>query len=209
MQEPDLRALWAQGDAEAHNYYERVAPHLEEWAKQRSHDLMARLKRTTLYEMLVSVVLISAFFLYIQPGSPAFVPMVITFSALVVFSSAWYLQIIRKLRGLQGLDTVKSVSGRVDVLRRFIRNLRIYLVVVTPFAQAFGMWLYLVHTIPPEEAMPEITSSVIVAIPVGICLIFLIEHLYIRKLYLPILRAYEEVYAKLTQPEESKSTAGE
>ncbi|HAA14083.1 MAG TPA: hypothetical protein DCE41_21275 [Cytophagales bacterium] len=209
MQEPDLRALWAQGDAEAQTYYERVAPHIEEWAKQRSHDLMAKLKRTALYEMIASVLMIAAFVLYIRPDSPAFIPMVVVFSAIMLFAVVWYWQILKKLRGLQGKSTVESVKRRTEILRRSIRNLQIYMVTITPFALAFGMWMYTVDAeVPAGEESAPWWIYVLVGIPMSVLYIFMIDRLYIRKVYTPILRGYEEVYAKLTQPEEPEIAEG-
>lgn len=199
MQEHDLLGLWSQGDAEAKSHYERVAPHIEEWAKLRSRDLFVKLRRLVLLELLGIACITIVFFTWIDSSSPSFWPMVIIFTVVAVLSLAWYIHVNHKLSVLQALPTLDSVSGRASILKKFIRRMRIVLFAGTPLAYFLGSYLQWLED--QDASNIELIVTSLISLPIMGFLIWFMDRIYIKKVYLPVLFGYEEVLRRLTENE--------
>ena len=205
MQDHDLQGLWHQGDAKAQEFYKRVASQVETWAKQRSQDLLSKLRRFLLIELWASVAIVLVILVaqYREINSQ-FYAFVVLFVIVLTISFWWYLRVLHKMAVLNSLPTLESVKGRVQILGQFIRHLRTFMYVGIPFGFFAGAFLqHLGQPAKPDEQWwVYYVVMILIGVPVVILILWLFNRLYINRLYTPILRGYEEVLAKLEAPVE-------
>ena len=192
-----MKALWVQGDSEAQSYYQQVAAKLEGWAKKQSHDLLTRLKRIFLAEFMVAIVIVVAVLANWESDSEAFIPIVILFCVVLLLSGLWYLSLIRRMQSLQTKATVEALGGKIDILARFIRRVRILNWVLTPIGYGYGMWAAMLEDPTEDPTLEGLLLRFGISIPLVVGLLYVFDRFYIRKVYVKVLNGYRALYERL------------
>ncbi|MEM7513491.1 MAG: hypothetical protein AAF388_21365 [Bacteroidota bacterium] len=141
MKEFDLDHIWKEADADADQYYQQIAPELEEKAQKQSTNILNRVQRALWVEIVGSVFAAAYFFISISLPIHLKVILEIIMIAIIGFLLYYSFRFRRLLKDLQLRPSLEVLEVHLEVLTKFIRQMKLYYIIGIPLGFLLGMTL--------------------------------------------------------------------
>lgn len=200
MKEFDLDHIWKEADADADQYYQQIAPELEEKAKKQSRNILQRVHRTIWFEFIAS--LFAGGFFFLAFSLPVW--FILLLGSLILSTLgflAYYLVTIRRLlKDIQLRPSLEVIEIHLEVLNSFIRQMKLFYAVGIPFG--FFTGLLIPSFLDGELVMSmdkalALGGTAIIGIPILYLLVKLTNEKYVYYLYTRKRDELQEVYDQL------------
>lgn len=204
MSELDLNSIWNSDRDEANSHYQSLSD-VEKMAKQKSENILNKIRRTILVESIISTVIVGAmavvFYLMDIWVFAVFMVFIIPVSIL---SYRLYRNYARNLNDVNQLKVTESISAYVRLTKKYLNKVKFYIYYVLPIGYITGL---AVGTLSNSdiEATREIIERLGLGLAIGVPLvgfmIWFFNRKYIKWLYGKHYKALKEVLENLEKEE--------
>ena len=138
MEEIDLRDIWKDSDEQAKSYYQSIEPEVLEMARKKSKGILNKLKRNTIGDFSVGIILWIFFFYYFWDHQ-YFWLMAGTLLIVTILSIIPAYKFIKKLQAVPSQNVVGSIQGYHEVLSTELKKTKAKLVYILPVFFIVGL----------------------------------------------------------------------
>ncbi len=181
MDEFNLDNVWKDSDNQAEKYYKSIEEEVELMARKSSHSILTKLKKTILWEWIVSVLML----LILLPISyytyaPHFSLRVIL--CVIVCIAVWipYQKMLKKIKITPTQNILGCIESYIEILEHFIKQIKTLMWVFFPIALVVGFFPY-------SKNINEISGSFALTMGAVLIIIFALVYWFLVKIYIPKL----------------------
>lgn len=109
--------------------------------ERRSHDVLLRIKRNIILELIASVLLSIIFSIYFRNDNLAFSLCVLVFSIILGFTFMIYLTYLKRIKGINEESILDSLLKKEEVLQNYVKRLKWYIIIISGPSIYFGALL--------------------------------------------------------------------
>lgn len=196
MNDNELMDWWNQDKANEQAIWERKKEQLQTIANSKSNDIFKRIERNIILESLVSVVLLAllSYVFYREFNQLWFA---VALAVIVAFGFVIYGKYLYQIKSIQEVKVVDSLNLKINILKKYIYQLKLYNYVFTPIGFVIGLLV----KVPEDELALEAWFWLIgISVPILGFVLWLMGK-YIYKMYGRHLESIQAIYTDLTQTE--------
>ena len=138
MDEIDLKDIWKDSDQQAKSYYQSIEPEVLEMARKKSKGVLNKLKRNTIGDFSVGIILWVFFFYYFWDHQYFWLMAGTLFTATMVSIIPAY-KFFNKLKAVPTHDVVNSIKGYHEVLSAELKKTKTKVVFMVPIFFIVGL----------------------------------------------------------------------
>lgn len=194
MEERDLREIWKGSEHGAESYYREIQDNVLKKARKRSHSIFARVHRTMIIEMVLSVIVAVVFPFVFWEHPVYFIIVAVIMAGALLLSIKLYNDYRKQIRSISETQVVTSLQKKVNVLGAFVKRLNFYMFVLGPIAFFLGLSFSLLTE--GELEFERILLVILFSLPFLALFIWLSKK-YIDLLYKRPLNQLKEVLSDL------------
>ena len=200
MKEFDLDHIWKEVDADADQYYQQIAPELEEKANKQSKNILNRVQKALWVEIIGSV--IAAAYLLFAISLPVYLMVIMEISILAIIGFLLYYSFRFRglLKDLQLRPSLEVLEVHLEVLNKFISQMKLFYIIGIPLGFLIGLMLPSFlngeFSFDLKEALVY-GGMILVSIPILYFIIKLTNEKYVYYLYTRKRDELQEVYDQL------------
>lgn len=204
MSELDLNKIWNSDREKARDYYESLSD-VEKLAKQKSDNILNKIRRNILVESVASIILVIlvgiAFYNWERLVFWGFLVFIVIVTAM---SFRLYVNFAHSLRDVNQQNILNSLKEYVRITGHYIKRLKVYIYYVTPIGYmvglAFGTFAD-AGSETAEQLLLRIGIGILIGIPILIPMIWFFNKKYIKWLYGRHHEALKQVLENLEKEE--------
>ncbi len=195
MEEKELFEAWKKVDANEEKVFAQHEGDYAQLAQKKSNDIFRKINNNIISEAIATVVAIVAFpFLFLS--EPVFFWLIM---ALMLLSTAVcikvYARYLKDMKHLNELDLATSLKKKLNILKRYVKQLNLYMIIFSPIGFAVGFIFAL-----KEEELGLMRIIVISGISLPFLgLVIWLGRKYIYALYGKHIKRVEEIYLSLIE----------
>jgi len=202
MEEFDLRDIWKKADQSAGQFFEGIAPELEQRARKRSKSTIDKVLRNAGLEMLFTVVFGVAVLFLPDLSDALFWGLVIGNLVAIPLAFHIYKRLYDRIRTINQATLRGALEEKIDILRGFIRKLEWLTYILLPIGFILGLGASVFEASDPfilSEALEKLLLASLIAAPLIILTIWFFKKKYIYWLYGKHLAELEKLYEGLNE----------
>ncbi|MCF8232770.1 MAG: hypothetical protein K9J27_11330 [Bacteroidales bacterium] len=204
MSELDLNKIWDSDREKARDHYESLTD-VEKLAKQKSENILNKIRRTAFVESIISTVVVAAMavlFYFIDIW--VFAVFMVFIIPVFILSYRLYRNYTRNLNDVNQRKVTESISAYVRMTKKYLNKVKFYIYYVLPIGYITGLAVGTLSN-PDIEATREIIERLGIGLAIGVPLvgfmIWFFNRKYIKWLYGRHYKALKEVLENLEKEE--------
>jgi len=198
MDEFNLDNVWKDSENQAGEYYKSIEGEVEVMARKDSHSILSKLKKTILWEWVVSVLMLFVLLMVLY-NTPRFYLCVI-FGA-ITFIAVWipYQKMLKKIKITPTQNILRCIESYIEILEDFIKQIKSLIWVLIPIGLLVGFST-------ETKDISEISWSFVLTmcstmvVTLGLVYWFLVK-VYIPRLYGQPKKEFEDLLESLKSEE--------
>ncbi|MDZ7777681.1 MAG: hypothetical protein U5L09_19740 [Bacteroidales bacterium] len=208
----DLEGIWREDRDKAHRHYKSVEGALEDMAKKKSANILNKIHRKFVGEMIFSVVVVSLVGAGIFRFSrDMFIGYGVLIAGAFYMSLKLYLSLRRDIKKVNQQRVLESLEEYIRIIRLYIHRSKRFVYIVTPVAYVLGYVMALAEsdiTFTLQKVLIVLGSMIAFGVPLVWLMVWLTNKQYYRLMYEKHVVQLEAIRNRLkngTGSEESQS----
>ena len=204
MSEIDLNSLWESDRDKANTHYQSLSD-VEKMAKQKSENILNKIRRTAFVESIISTVVVAAMavlFYFIDIW--VFAVFIVFITPVFILSYRLYRNYTRNLNDVNQRKVTESISVYVRLTKKYLNKVKFYIYYVLPIGYITGLAVSTLSN-PDIEATREIIERLGIGLAIGIpfvaFMIWFFNKKYIKWLYGRHYKALKQLLEDLHRKE--------
>ena len=202
MEEFDLRDIWKQADESAGQFFEGIAPELEQRAQKRSKSTIDKVLRNAGLEMLFTVVFGIAVLFLPNLSDTLFWGLVVGNLIAIPIAAHIYKRLYDRVRAVNQATIRGALEEKINILRGFIRKLEWLTYILLPIGFFLGLGISILDSqgsASSSETLERLALTCLFSIPLLTLSVWFFKKKYIYWLYGKHLTELEELYEGLNK----------
>ena len=204
MSELDLNSIWESDRDKANSHYQSLSD-VEKMAKQKSENILNKIRRTAFVESIISTVIVGALaVVFYLKDVWVFAVFMVFIIPVFILSYRFYRNYIRNLYDVNQRKVTESISAYVRLTKNYLRKVKFYNYYVLPLGYITGLAIGALSN-PDIEATREIIERVGLGLAIGVPLvavmIWFFNKKYIKWLYGRHYKALKQLLEDLQRDE--------
>ncbi|MCF8308786.1 MAG: hypothetical protein K9I68_07255 [Bacteroidales bacterium] len=204
MSELDLNSIWESDRDKANSHYQSLSD-VEKMAKQKSENILNKIRRTAFVESIISTVIVGALAVaFYLKDVWVFAVFMVFIIPVFILSYRFYRNYIRNLYDVNQRKVTESISAYVRLTKNYLRKVKFYNYYVLPLGYITGLAIGALSN-PDIEATREIIERVGLGLAIGVPLvafmIWFFNKKYIKWLYGRHYKALKQLLEDLQRDE--------
>lgn len=197
----DINKIWNSDAGKARNHFDSVKENVEKLAKRKSDNILHKIKRKLIIELIVSTILIVALGVGVFHFSEkVFFSYVVIVLLAFVLSIRLFWKLFRDINLVKEKSVVVSLEKTIDIINYYIRQSKILVYVLTPVGFIVGFLSgaiaegidYTLHNLLVLGGV-----LLVVGVPSVILIIWLVNKKYYKVMYEKHVHELEEILENL------------
>ena len=200
MEEFDLNAIWKNSDKEASDYYDQLEGEVMRMARQRSSNIIQRMKQNALIELIAGIALwIGLFFFFAENPLIGY----LLGGGILLYLGTGYsvYRMLKKFRSINTKNVKESVAGYLQLFRKSYQRTKILLYIVMPIGYTLGFMMGFIEAGGDWSDMVQPWTLLIIlgvsAVVLGV-IVWFVTRKYMHWMYGKYIEELQEVHDNLS-----------
>ncbi|NRB46271.1 MAG: hypothetical protein HRU41_01265 [Saprospiraceae bacterium] len=200
MEEFDLNAIWKNSDKEASDYYDQLEGEVMRMARQRSSNIIQRMKQNALIELIAGIALwIGLFFFFAENPLIGY----LLGGGILLYLGTGYsvYRMLKKFRSINTKNVKESVAGYLQLFRKSYQRTKILLYIVMPIGYTLGFMMGFIEAGGDWSDMVQPWTLLIIlgvsAVVLGV-IVWFVTRKYMHWMYGQYIEELQEVHDNLS-----------
>lgn len=201
MEEFDLNAMWKGSDKEASAYYNQLEGQVMQMARQRSSNIIQRMKKNALVELIAGVLLwIGLFYFFAENPLIGY----LLGGGILLYLGTGYgiYRMLKKFKSINTRNVKESVAGYLQLFRKSYQRTKILLYIVMPMGYTLGFLMGFLEAGGDWSDMKKpwlLVIILLVSVVVLSVLIWFATRKYMHWMYGQYIEELQEVHDNLSK----------
>jgi F0F1-type ATP synthase assembly protein I len=197
----DINKIWDSGADKARNHYDSVKDNVEKMARKKSDNILHKVKRKLIIELIASIIFIILVGVGIYHFSEKVVyPFIVLVLVAFFLSLRLFVKLFRDINRVKEKSVVASLEKTIVIIRYYIRQSKILVYVLTPVGFIVGFLSRVIADgidFTTHNLLVMGGVILVVGVPFVVGMIWLVNKKYYKIMYEKHLDELESILSNL------------